>query len=85
MAKKGTKIDTLYLSLGLDVSELDADMVTANQTLAQGVSDLRRKMSQVKLKTEIEMTGFEGAEKNTEALAAKLKGLNEQLPNLGSM
>lgn len=79
MAKKGTKIDTLYLSLGLDVSELDADMVTANQTLAQGVSDLRRKMSQVKLKTEIEMTGFEGAEKNTEALAAKLKGLNEQL------
>lgn len=76
---KGTTIEKLFLSLGLDMTGLDADLLTASKTVNQGMSDIRTKTQQAKLKMEIDMTQFKGAENSTEALAAKTKHLTDQL------
>jgi len=76
---KGTTIEKLYLSLGLDISQLDADLITASSTVAQGMASLKTKAQQTKLKMEIDMSQFKGAENSTEALATKTKYLTSQL------
>ena len=76
---KGTTIEKLYLSLGLDISQLDADLITASSTVAQGMASLKTKAQQTKLKMEIDMSQFKGAENSTEALATKTKYLTDQL------
>lgn len=76
---KGTTIEKLFLSLGLDMTALDADMLTASKTVQQGMSDLKTKSAQSKLRMEIDMSQFKGAENSSEALAAKSKHLTDQL------
>ena len=75
----GTTIEKLFLTLGLDMTALDSDLLTAGKTVQQGMSDLSRKTAQAKLKMEIDMSQFKGAESSTDALTAKTKNLNDQL------
>lgn len=76
---KGVTIEKLFLTLGLDMTALDADLLTATKTVSQGMSDLKVKAQQTKLKMEIDMSQFKGAENSTEALATKTKHLTDQL------
>ena len=76
---KGTTIEKLYLSLGMDLSQLDADLLTASSTVAQGMTALKTKAQQAKLKMEIDMSQYKGAENSVEALAAKNKHLTDQI------
>lgn len=79
VAKKGKQIDQLFLGLGLDVSQLDADFVSADKTVQEEMNKLSRTAQSVKLKTAIEVTGLSETGNQSEALTAKLKGLNESL------
>lgn len=76
---KGTKIDELFLSLGLDLSDLDADLALADKTVAQGIQQIKAKQTQTKLKMEIDMANFAGAEQSVEALMMKEQRLTEQI------
>ena len=76
---QGTKIDELFISLGLDLSQLDKDFITADKTVSQGIQELSRKQNQTKLRMEIDMSQFHGAENSAQALALKTQYLNQQM------
>ena len=61
MAKSGQKIDELYISLGLDIDQLQLDFDTAGKTVAQTISRLNSENNPIKLKTEIDLAKLEGA------------------------
>lgn len=76
---KGQTVDQLFLSLGLDMTQLDADFVTADRTVSQAMQELSRKKTQAKVRMEIDMTAYQGAENTVQALALKEQHLTEQL------
>lgn len=74
----GQTIEKLFLSLGLDMAQLDTDLLTASKTVNQGIADLNRKGLQAKLKMDIDLSRFPDAEKSVEALTIKEKALSAQ-------
>lgn len=79
MAKKGQKIEELYVSLGMDVSELDADLALADKTVSEGLATLNRKMKHIKLQADIDTNGLTGANAVVQKLEVREKALNQQL------
>lgn len=82
MAKKdamGQEIDSLYLSLGLNISDLEMGFQTAGQTVRQAMSRLNSEANQIKLKADIDVTRLEAAGKSVEALKVREKALNDEL------
>jgi len=79
MAKNGVKIDELFLSLGLDLDQLDSDLVGADKTVAEGISSIKAKMARNKVKMEIDQSSFDGATTSAAALDNKTQHLTNQL------
>ena len=82
MAKKdamGQEVDSLYLSLGLNVADLEMGFQTAGQTVRQAMSRLNSEANQIRLKANIDVTRLEAAGKSVEALKAREKALNDEL------
>lgn len=80
MAKKsGKKIDELYLSLGLDISELENDFALADKTVNEAMAELNRKKTQIKLQADIDTNKLTGATAATDALTIKEKALTKEL------
>ena len=75
----GKEIDSLYLSLGLNVSDLELGFKTAGQTVKQAISRLNSEANQIRLKADIDVTRLEAAGKSVEALQAREKALNDEL------
>ena len=79
MAKSGQKIDELYISLGLDIDQLQLDFDTAGKTVAQTISRLNSENNHIKLKTEIDLAKLEGAGSELDKLKVKYEAINHQL------
>lgn len=82
MAKKdamGQEIDSLYLSLGLDIADLELGFKTAGQTVKQALSRLNSEAKQLQIKADIDVTKLEAAGKYVDALKAKEKALTDEL------
>ena len=82
MAKKdamGAEIDSFYLSLGLNVSDLELGFETAGKTVKQAMSRLNSEANQIRLRADIDVTRLEAAGKSVEALKAREKALNDEL------
>ena len=82
MAKKdamGQEVDSLYLSLGLNVADLEMGFQTAGQTVRQAMSRINSEANQIRLKADIDVTRLEAAGKSVEALKAREKALNDEL------
>ena len=80
MAKsKGKSISSLYLDLGLDVSQLDSDFINASNTVNQEMSKLGRLVQTTKLKTAIEISGLDENTNQIDILKTKLGGLSKEL------
>ncbi|WP_037377054.1 hypothetical protein [Selenomonas sp. AB3002] len=82
MAKKdamGQEIDSLYLSLGLDIADLELGFQTAGQTVRQAMSRLNSEAKQIRLQADIDVTKLETAGKYVDALKAKEKALTDEL------
>lgn len=82
MAKKdamGTEVDSLYLSLGLNVADLELGFETAGKTVKQAMSRLNSEANQIRLRADIDVTRLEAAGKSVEALKAREKALNDEL------
>lgn len=75
----GKEIDSLYLSLGLNVSDLELGFKTAGQTVKQAISRLNSEANQIRLKADIDVTRLEAAGKSVDALKAREKALNDEL------
>lgn len=82
MAKKdamGQEIDSLYLSLGLNISDLELGFKEAGVTVKQAISRLNSEAKQIQLKADIDIAKLEAAGKPIDALRAKEKALNDEL------
>lgn len=82
MAKKdamGKEIDSLYLSLGLNISDLELGFKEAGMTVKQAISRLNSEAKQIQLKADIDIAKLEAAGKPIDALRAKEKALNDEL------
>lgn len=79
MAKNGTQIDSLYLSLGLDITELELGFDTAGKTVSQTISKLNSQAKQIKLKADIDLANLEGAGSAIDQLKVKEQALTAQI------
>ncbi len=79
MAKRGQKIDELYLSLGLDIAQLQLDFDTAGKTVSQAMARLNSKETQLKLRMDIDLTKLDEAGTELDKVEVKYKAINRQL------
>ena len=79
MAKRGQKIDELYISLGLDIARLQLDFDTAGKTVSQAVSRLNTRTNQIKLKMDVDLARLEGVGSELDRLKVKHEAINRQL------
>lgn len=78
MANK-TVIDELALELGLDLTQFDKDYAVASKKTVAATQKLNREMRLDKLRMDVDMSKFAGAENSAGALTAKLGHLNTML------
>ena len=79
MAKNGQKVDDLYLSIGLDVDQLQLDFDTAGKTVNQTMSRLNSEIKQLKIKTSIDMSKLDGAGTAVDKVRVKEQALTREL------
>ena len=69
----------LYLSLGLNLSELETGFVTASQTIAANISRLNRESNLVRLRAEVEIAGLDETADAERILQIRQTALNRQM------
>lgn len=74
-----TTIEDLRMSVGLDLSQLSADFIAADQTVNQGLARLNREKNNIQLKAELDMARLNAAGDATKALAVQEAALSQQL------
>ena len=55
---KGQKVSDLYLSLGIDLSELEADYVRADQSVSANMKRLQNEIKNTKLKLQVDASNI---------------------------
>lgn len=76
---KGETIGSLSISLGIDLSQLQPDLLTAEDTVAKAMGKLTQKAAQTKLRTEIEIANLDGVGKEIDIAKAKEQELIQLL------
>ena len=79
MAKNGQKIDSLYLSIGLDVDQLQLDFDTAGKTVSQTMARLNSEIKQLKIKTSIDTSKLSGVGTDVDKIRVKEQGLTKEI------
>lgn len=79
MAKNGQKIDSLYLSIGLDVDQLQLDFDTAGKTVSQTMARLNSEIKQLKIKTSIDTSKLEGVGTDVDKIRVKEQSLTREI------
>ena len=75
----GTRIERLYLSLGLDITEFDRDLAGAQTHVRQATSQLSRDLRMQRLRMEIDLAGVDNAEDSLRGLGVRLEHLRSQM------
>lgn len=79
MAKRGQKIDELYISLGLDIAQLQLDFDTAGKTVSQAIARLNSKDTQLKLQMDVDLAKLDGVGTELDQLKVKYQAINREL------
>lgn len=79
MAKSGETVENLYVSLGLDISELTSDFVAADATVNQALARLNRESNAIKLKAEIDINGLDNIKDAEQIARIQMDALNKQI------
>lgn len=76
---KGETIGSLSISLGIDLSQLQPDLLAAEDTVAKAMGKLTQKAAQTKLRAEIEIANLDGVGSEIDKAKAKEKELIQLL------
>ena len=76
---KGTEIDKLYLSLGLDINDLKLGFDTAGKTVNQAIAKLNSENKKIKLQTDIDLNKIKGYGSELDQIKIKYESINRQL------
>lgn len=72
-------VGSLYLQLGLNLSELETGFVTASQTVAANISRLNRESNLIRIRSEVEIAGLDETADAERILEIRQNALNQQL------
>ena len=80
MAKgDGKSLEKLYIELGLDLSQLQSDILAADKTVTENLGRLNRERNLIKIRMQADISGLDAAKDAAQILAIQEKSLNEQL------
>ncbi|MBR4384263.1 MAG: hypothetical protein IKP64_11980, partial [Selenomonadaceae bacterium] len=80
MAKgDGKTLGKLYIELGLDLSQLQSDILAADKTVTENLGRLNRERNLIKIRMQADISGLDSVKDATQILAIQEKSLNEQL------
>ena len=79
MAKQGQQIDELFISLGLDIAQLQLDFDTAGQTVSNAIQKLNSSGNKIRLKMETDLSRLEGVGSELDKIKVKYEAINKQL------
>ena len=79
MAKQGQQIEELFISLGLDIAQLQLDFDTAGQTVSQAIQRLNSSGNKIKLQMETDLSRLEGVGSELDKIRVKYEAINRQL------
>ena len=72
-------VAALYTKLGLDLSSLDSDFALADKTMTQAISRLNHESKKIKINTDIDLNGLNGAKLSVEGLEVQERSLTAQM------
>lgn len=72
-------VGSLYVRLGLSLSDLETGFVTASQTVAANISRLNREADLIRLRSEVEIAGLDEAADAERILQIRQEALNRQM------
>lgn len=75
----GTRIERLYLSLGLDLTEFDTDMAGAQAHVRTASAQLSRSLRLQRLRMDVDLAGVDDADSSLRGLGVRLGHLQSQL------
>lgn len=75
----GTRIERLFLSLGLDITEFDRDLASAQTHVRQAATRLSRDLRMQRMRMEIELAGVDDVETSVRGLDVRLGHLRTQM------
>ena len=78
MAQDST-LGGLYLSLGLDISELESDFLAADRTTRENLNRLNRESNLVRLRAEVEIGNLDETADAVQILTVRENALNQQM------
>ncbi len=76
---KGTEIDKLYISLGLDIKDLQLGFDTAGKTVNQAIAKLNAENKKIKLQTDIDLNKIKGYGSELDKIKIQYESINRQL------
>ena len=79
MAKRGQQIDELFISLGLDIAQLQLDFDTAGRTVSQSIQKLNSSGNKIKLQMETDLSKLDGVGSELDKIKVKYEAINKQL------
>ena len=80
MAKgDGKTLEKLYIELGLDLSQLQSDILAADKTVTENLGRLNRERNLIKIRMQADISGLDSVKDATQILTIQEKSLNEQL------
>ena len=78
-ASDGKTLEKLYLELGLDLSQLQADILAADRTVTENLGRINRERNTIKLRVEADVAALDAVKNATQILEIQERGLNQQL------
>lgn len=75
----GQTLERLYIELGLDLSQLQANILAADKTITENIGRLNREKNTIKIRMEADIAGLDRVVDSAKILEIQEKALNQQL------
>ncbi|WP_315440028.1 hypothetical protein [uncultured Selenomonas sp.] len=79
MAKRGQKIDELYLDIGLNIAQLQLDFDTADKTISDSIARLNSKANNIHLKLDADLAKLDGVGTELDKIKVRHQAINREL------
>lgn len=79
MAKRGQKIDELYLDIGLNIAQLQLDFDTAGKTVSDSIARLNSKANNIHLKLDADLAKLDGVGTELDKIKVRHQAINHEL------
>ena len=79
MAKRGQKIDELYLDIGLNIAQLQLDFDTAGKTVSDSIAHLNSKANNIHLKLDADLAKLDGVGTELDKIKVRHQAINREL------